>query len=222
MLPKINQIVDLSLDGGENFLYKSRIADVSEEYIGIELPIDVESGTVKPMIKETELKVFYATDDHGQYSFNTKVIGIKEEQVIIILLELPKEFQRKQRRSFLRIKACLDTSFKIMYNLNKDWNIVKTTDISGGGIQLILPHYIPIDIEEEIFGWLVLPFKNGTIDHIRYNGKIVRVVIPEEKKVKLISIEFKHISEVMRAKIIRFCYEKQVDVRKRDFEVRGN
>lgn len=217
-MPKINQIVELSLDDGENYLYKSRVADISNDYIGIEIPIEKKTGNIKLIAEEHEIKVFYISNAQGQYSFDTKVIGIKDEQVPIILLEIPEGFQRKQRRSFLRVQVNLETSYRINNNPEDTWEIVKTSDISGGGIQIVLPLHIKINLEDEIYGWLVLPFKNGAIDHVRYKAKVVRIDKPEDKKVNLVSLEFININEVMRAKIIRYCYEKQVDLRRKGLE----
>ncbi|OEF97278.1 hypothetical protein BHF71_03855 [Vulcanibacillus modesticaldus] len=216
MLPNINQLIEISLGDGEKFLYKSRVADVLQEEINIELPINKETGKIKLVPPGEEIEVIYFSNDQGQILFNTKVIGIKREQIPLLSIELPKDYKRIQRRNFLRVPASIETSYKIIGEGQREWNIVRTIDISGGGLQFVAPDSKKINLEQEIIGWLVVPFNNGLIEHIKYQGKIVRIHRPnEEVNVNWVSIKFTQIQENMRAKLIRFCYEKQVELKKK-------
>ena len=213
MLPSISQLIEISLDDGENFFYKSRIASKSDDYLGIELPIDKRTGGFKLITEGMEIKIYYLSSS-GQYSFSTKVIGMVKEQIPIILIELPEEYKRIQRRNFIRVPAFVEVSYKELDDYDSSWNIVKTIDISGGGMQFVIPILKNIKFNQEIKGWIVLPYNNGKIEHIKFIGRVVRVYKSREKSdINLISIEFIDINEIMRAKIIKYSYEKQVKLK---------
>lgn len=216
MLPNVNQIIHISLDNEENYQYKARVADISKENINIELPIDEETGRIKLLLTGSTIMVWYISNEQGQFSFATKVLGLKREQVPLLILEKPVNYQRVQRRDFLRVPVTIETAYKIKISKQKEWNVLKTVDLSGGGMQFILPFPIELAEGEVIEGWIVLPFRNGMIDHIKYEGEILRIQLPHEKaKVNWVSVRFTDIQEKDRAKIIRFCYEKQVDLKKK-------
>ncbi len=215
MLPSVNQILHIELES-EQAIYKARVADISGNNISVEIPIDVNTGYMKIITTGTIINVRYSSNDLGQFSFKTKVIGMKREQVPLLLIEIPKDFKRVQRRDYLRVIVSVETSFKLKNDMVDDWLIARTNDISGGGIQIILPDIIKLVKGQEIEGWLVLPFNNGNIEHIKYEGKVIRIKPPNEKvNAKWASIAFIDIIEKKREKIIRFCYEKQMEIGKK-------
>lgn len=211
MLPNVNQIVHISLDKVENINYKARVADIAKDTISVELPISLDSGETKLISNGTILNVWYSSNDLGQFSFATKVIGYRQDKIPLLLLEKPSDFTRIQRRDYIRVPTFLETSYKYKGTNSDTWQLVKTTDISGGGIQFSIP-YSKNNIDREIEGWLIVPLKNGSIEHIKYNGKILRET--NNNRETLISVQFTDIDEKMREKIIRYCFEKQVELRK--------
>jgi len=217
LLPGINQLVYISLDKGENFTLKSRVADISQEKLSVELPIDKETGRLKIIPSGSRIKVWYVFDDHGQFTFETEVVGIIKGQVPLLILKHPQRFERLQRRDYLRVSASLEAAIKLIGSNEEQWgwSVVRTIDIGGGGIQFLLPHS-KIKLEQQIKGWIALPFKSGSIEHVSFKGRVTRVSQPNESsKIYLISINFIEIHEIMRANIIRYCYEKQVEINKK-------
>lgn len=217
MLPSINQLVFISLDKSSNFTLKARVADISEEKLAIELPIDKDSGRLKIIPPGTTIKVWYAFDDYGQYVFETEVIEFKKGHVPLLILNQPQHFERMQRRDYLRVSASLEASIKVIDNKEKQlgWHVVRTIDISGGGMQFLLPNF-KINLEQQIKGWIAIPFKNGSIEHVNFNGKVTRVNQPNNNsRIYLISIKFIDMHENTRGKIVRYCYEKQVEINRK-------
>lgn len=215
MLPNVNQIIRISIDQNDQFTYKARVADISNDSFSIEIPVDERTGSLKLIPVETPIKVWYMSNDRGQISFETKVVNFKKEQVLLLRLELPQNIQRIQRRDYLRVDATVETSFKIKNGKNQNWNIARTLDLSGGGIRILLPPSVELHHKNIIEGWIVLPFKSGMIHHVKYEGEIVRIHAPNDRIVgKWVSIKFSNIHENMRAKVVRFCYEKQVEAKK--------
>lgn len=215
MLPNVNQIIYISIDDGENYILKTRVADIGQYTFGIELPIDIETGRIKIIPPSSNIKGWYISNDQGQFNFETQVIELKKGQVPLLILKQPNNYERVQRRDYLRVSASLETSYKLIEGNDKEWHIVRTIDVSGGGIQFILPYY-KLNLDQQMKGWLALQFQNSTIEHISYTGKVLRVSQPNENsRIYLISIKFTNIQENMREKIIRYCYEKQVEIGKK-------
>ncbi|MFT9487973.1 flagellar brake protein [Tepidibacillus infernus] len=216
MLPSINQVVKINIGHEHQFSLKSRIAEISENEISIEVPINEETGKLELIPVGQKVKVWYMSNVHGQFSFDTIVVGRKQEQIPLLILTKPvvSKIHRVQRRNFLRVPVHVETAFKPLDK--QDWTVVQTLDLSGGGMQVVLPFPKKVMTGEMIEGWIVLPFKNGTIEHISYIGEIIRSEIPNQKtNVTWVSISFTTINETMRSKIIRFCYERQVELREK-------
>lgn len=217
MLPNINQLIFISLDNSENFTLKTRVADINQGKLAIELPIDKETGKLKIIPPGSRIKVWYVFDDQGQFTFETGVIELIKGKVPLLILEQPQKFERLQRRDYLRVSASLETAIKLSGNKEgkSTWRVVRTIDISGGGMQFLMP-YSGIKLNQNIIGWIAIPYKNGSIEHVNFEGKVTRVSQPnEDSNIYLISIQFIVIHENMREKIIRFCYEKQVEINRK-------
>lgn len=215
MLPNVNQIIRISMNQNDQFIYKARVADISNDSFSIEIPVDERTGSLKLIPVGTPIKVWYISNDRGQISFDSKVVKLKKEQVPLLCLEYPENFHRVQRRDYLRVDTTVETSFKIKDGINQKWNIVRTLDLSGGGMRILLPPSVELHHKNMIEGWIVLPFKNGTIHHVKYEGEIVRIHVPNDRIAgKWVSIKFNKLNENMRATVVRFCYEKQVEAKK--------
>jgi len=216
LLLKINQIIRLNLEKTGDYPLKARVADLTSNTFTIEIPINEKTGNLEPLPEGAVIMVWYQDEALGQYSFITKVIGIKKEKVPFLILEMPNknQIERIQRRGYLRVPVKVEASYKLISHEEIDWNIVHVIDLSGGGLQFILPTPNLAKKGEEIECWLILPFKNGSIEHIKFLGEIVRAIKPnEESQVYWVSVKFTNIKEAMRAKIIRFVYERQVQLR---------
>lgn len=50
-----------------------------------------------------------------------------------------------------------------------------TDDVGGGGISVVYDGQISLGINMIISCWLLVPYKNGNIEHIPFSGEVVRV-----------------------------------------------
>ncbi|MFV9510708.1 flagellar brake protein [Tepidibacillus sp. LV47] len=219
MLPQINQVVYLSTDFKYEFPLKTRIAEINHQYLSIEIPINEKTGKMEKIAVGRRIILFFVTKDQGQYMFDTTVIDEKKDQVELLVLQLPEPHQikRSQRRNFLRVPVSIETSFHLEDGPKKEWFVVKALDLSGGGMQMVVPNSIPLQKGIKINGWLVLPYIiEDKIEHIKYQAEIVRISTPkEDAKVNWVSIKFTKITETSRAKVIRYCYQRQVELHKK-------
>ncbi len=212
MLPKINQFIKISLNDDEKvFPLKARVAEIKEDQIWIEIPINEQTGKLEKIPLNQPIFVFYHSNELGNITFPSRIIGIKEEQVRLLIIKAPDKtkIKRVQRRDYLRVSTSLEFALKTSDN---EWSVVRTIDLSGGGMQITVPVSKRLKVNEKIEGWLVLPFKNGTIEHLYIVGEVVRIISQQERPdIVWIPIKFLEIKEANQPKIIRYCYERQMD-----------
>ncbi|RCW51136.1 flagellar brake protein [Paenibacillus prosopidis] len=217
MLPKVNQMLHYQIASSDEeeaaIEYKSRIADEQEDGLLIEIPISEKTGRYKRLFLGDELSVFFVSEDGIKNYFDSHVLGFKEDGVKLIKIVKPEpdRITKVQRRSFLRVPAELEIAVKMS---NQVRFVCKTDDVGGGGISLVCDANWPLAAEQTLECWLLVPFRNGTIDHAFFKGEIVRVVELESGR-KQAMIKYASIIDAERQKVIRYCFEKQLEYRNR-------
>lgn len=217
MLPNVNQILHMqtnSIDEEESKVeYKARITDVTAESILIEIPINEKTGRLKKLFQGDEINAFYLSQDGVKHYFSTVVTNFREDVIRQVELRKPEldAITQVQRRNFLRVLAELEIAVKVSDQLQF---IGVTEDVGGGGISFVCEGNIPIGLGSSVSCWLLAPFKNGLIEHIPFVGEVVRVKALETGK-QLVMLRFSEIADRERQKLIRFCFERQMDFRKR-------
>ncbi|MFB0841889.1 flagellar brake protein [Paenibacillus oleatilyticus] len=217
MLPKVNQTLFIqinSIDEEEaKQEYKSRIADVSDAYIRMEIPMNDNSGKLKRLYPGDELSVYFITEGGVKNYFNSSVLGFSDDVIRLVLIKKPdpESITKVQRRNFLRVPAILEIAVKFSEQLQF---VSLTDDVGGGGISFLCEGYVPVESGHTVECWLLVPFKNGQIEHVPFKSEIVRVKELETGK-KQVMMRFSEITDRDRQKIIRYCFERQLDFRKR-------
>lgn len=217
MLPKVNAMLYYhiaSSDEAEAALeYKSRIADEDEDGLLIEYPLNEKTGRSKRLYLGDEMSVFFVESDGVKNYFDSHVIGFKEDGVrlVKIMKPDPDKMTKVQRRSFLRVPAELDLAVKTAGN---NRFVCKTDDVGGGGISFICENKHHLNQESSIQCWLLLPYKNGGIEHAGFTAEVVRIKELETGR-KQAMIKFIEITDSERQKIIRYCFERQLEYRNR-------
>lgn len=216
MLPKINQVLHIqinSIDEEEaRQEYKSRISDVADTYITMEVPMNEKTGRLKRMYVGDELSVYFLTDGGVKNYFTSTVLGFREDVVRMVLIRKPEPeaITKIQRRSFLRVPAELEIAVKLTEQVQF---VAITDDVGGGGISMLCDGNLPLKMQDAVSCWLLLPYKSGKVDHIPFKGEIVRVK-PLETGKQQVMMRFSDISDKDRQKVIRFCFERQLEFRK--------
>jgi c-di-GMP-binding flagellar brake protein YcgR len=216
LLPAINDVLHIqvsSLNEEEaKQVYKSRITDMNERLFAIEEPIHIKSGKLKHLFRGDQLSVSYEKNAVKHY-FQTEVVGFREDVISQVLIKVPEPsaITKVQRRSFLRVSAQLEVAGVSAGNVRF---LALTEDLSGGGLSLTCDDHIELEEKEIFSGWLLVHFKNQTIDHIPFKAQIVRIKKLEEERKQLLMAGFSDILEADRQKIVRYCFEKQLELRK--------
>lgn len=222
MLPRIGQTLRLSLvhasEERKGQTFKTRVADLKEQIVVIELPTSEKTGRTGPFPAGTECDVWYIGDDGTRYEFRTVIIGRQNENIPVLLMRLPEKnaVKRTQRRHYLRINTAVEIAVKTTDPIRRYHFLARTIDLSGGGISFTCAASYRLQEKDRLQVWMSLPAKTGQVQHAFAEVEIVRCHPVEEKGLhQWISGKFVQISEADRAKIVRACYERQLDLRKK-------
>ncbi|MBN2984338.1 PilZ domain-containing protein [Cohnella algarum] len=217
MLPKINQTIFIhpaSAEGAESgtVTLRSRLADADERALFIEIPLVEETRKLYRAEIGEELRLFYFTAEGVRHQFVSKVTGFRKDAVMLVAIRKPdpQEISKDQRRSFLRVDAQLETAIRIG---DKIRFTALTEDVGGGGLSFRCERKFPLTPEMKLTGWLLIPYRSGTVSHASFEAEVVRVV-PEEPNHLKAMVKFNDIQDSERQKIIRYCFERQLDFRK--------
>ncbi|MFM1652744.1 flagellar brake protein [Brevibacillus sp. B_LB10_24] len=219
-LPQIGQIIwlspDTSADEETKTVLKSRIADFTRNAAAIELPIDERTKHMERVKTGSLWKVWYMGDDGLRHDFHTEVMGFREENIPLLLIKLPdpQDIVRTQRRSYVRVPAEVEISVKSQEQDPACHFLAKTLNVSGGGLAFSCEEKYPLKEKQLVNIWLNLPNRKGTVSHAYSTCEITRI----EKKTDFcqwVSVKFLDISEGDRQKVIRTCYERQLELNKR-------
>lgn len=217
MLPRINQMMYLQIlpvqDQDSANTLRSRVADVDGESIWLEIPLDEKSRRYhRPMIGE-RLRIFYFTNSGVKHTFETETTDLKKDKIMLFAVRKPdpSEISSEQRRNFLRVEAQLEIAVRLGDKLRFT---AITDDVGGGGCSFRVDRKYPLEPGVTLSCWLLLNYRNGNIAHAKFEGEIVRVRHEEEGFKSLVMMRFKDISESEQQKIIRYCFERQLDMHK--------
>ncbi|RAP76409.1 flagellar brake protein [Paenibacillus montanisoli] len=217
MLPKVNQFLYLHVassdDEEASTEYKSRISDMDNDELLIDIPLVEGTGKYKRLFLGDELSAHFVTQEGVKSYFNTHVLGFKEDGVKMIRIRKPDQesITKVQRRNFLRVPAELEMAIQLASQIRF---IAMTDDVGGGGISFITDGKWPMQSGTELECWLLIPYRNGTVDHAHFTAEIVRVKSLESGRNQVMA-KFSSILDSERQRIIRYCFERQLDFRKR-------
>ncbi len=175
----------------------------------------IYEGYIVPLETGTLIDVYFLDRQKkliDLYKFRAMIIGRSVvDNLHVLLAEKLGEIVRIQRRNFFRLNVLLEVWYRVVTYSNKEYNedipFKKTlaTDLSGGGISLILEEKLGKDcnVECEIF--------RGRPEMISFTGKTVRCerIVSESKYSYSVGIEFVDISDNDREKVIRFIFDEQ-------------
>ncbi|MBW4082854.1 flagellar brake protein [Paenibacillus sp. S150] len=217
MYPKINEYLYIQIassDAAEAEVeYRSRIAEMEDGAFLIEIPMQENNGRLKKLFIGDELSVYFLTEGGIKNYFNTHVVGFKEDVIRMVRVRKPAEdsILKVQRRSFFRVNAELELAVKD--SLGSRF-LVRTDDIGGGGTSFLSDAKVQLEVGARLLCWLLIPYRNGSTEHVNFEGEIVRIKTLENGR-NLVMLKFAAITDSERQKIIRYCFERQFDFRNR-------
>lgn len=213
---KVNQYIYLQVESDDEEeakqLYRARVADVEKDTYAIEIPIHEKTGRLKHLNINDTLSAQYNIDGGVKIYFNSTVLGFKEDTIKLVIIEKPSRdlMTKVQRRNYLRVPAELEVAVQV----NGHFRFTALTeDLSGGGISFVCDAEYQLQAKDILSCWLLLQFKNDTLDHVNFTGETVRVKQLGNNK-QLAMVKIIDIHDADRQKIVKYCFERQLELRK--------
>lgn len=210
MLLSIGTIIVIDKDfTKDSEKFKSKVVDIGDGFIMIDYPTHIETGRTAFFRDGTQLLVTFIDNLKMSYAFRTEVGGRLNKGIPMIKLSYPGDEQliKVQRREFVRVESAID----IAVEKGGRFTQYVAADLSAGGVALTLLNPDTFKEDELLSLTIVLPFMNHEIKYVKADARVTRVW---EKDGRLIaSLKFETINQIERQYIIRFCFERQLQMR---------
>ncbi|MCA0970328.1 flagellar brake domain-containing protein [Halobacillus litoralis] len=216
---KIGTQINLDIDKGDDHKeekYRCKLVDLQGDYLFIDYPVHTLTGKTGFFLDGAQFQASFVGEDQSVYWFETEIVTRKKLNIPVIVLKFPglDKLDRIQRRRYVRVETSVDVSV----GGAEHFHPTVTTDISGGGVALIQPKQQELKEKDPVRMTLVLGMNSGDYHYIEAEGTVVRTFMPKGSKQARASIEFDDILDKHRQKIIQFCFEQQMHMRKRHLQ----
>lgn len=187
--------------------YPSRIELVREEELWVAAP--QEKGALVPIGAGEKLSV-YVLGENEIFHFEGEVKSrLRKENMAFLILNLPREVEREQRRDYVRIDIVQPLLIK------KDGESFSgyTKNLSGGGMLASFSGERDfLEVGEEVVFSLFLP-------DISIIGK---AEVARKDDPYSYAFQFAEITDQDREEIIRYIFKQQIELRKKGFLLHEN
>ena len=192
--------------------FRCRIVEQSDNVIYIDYPINVLTKKTAYLVDGAQFRATFMNDAKLSFAFNTEVLGRKGGTVPMISLSCPpeSEFIKIQRREYVRVETNVDVAIEFEGNFMQ----FITEDISAGGVAVVLNKPVAFNDGDYIKLTLVLPYTNGDIKYIQTSAVVVRIFSKDQ--IQVASIQFTDTDDLDKQHIVRFCFERQLQLRKKE------
>lgn len=192
--------------------YRCKVVDLDEQFIYVDYPIDTNTNRTAFFIDGAQLRASYVEESKSAFAFQTEVLGKRNGQIPMIKLLYPgdSEIIKIQRRDFVRVTTALDISIQFE---DEKYQFV-TDDLSAGGTAVILNREVRFKEGDEISLLIPLAFNNGDIKYVTTTAAVVRIW--ERGQQHIASLQFTDTDDLDKQQIVRFCFERQLSLRKRE------
>ncbi|WP_175615079.1 flagellar brake protein [Piscibacillus halophilus] len=196
--------------------FQCRIVDITQNYLCIDYPIDESTGRTSLLLDGSEFTISFVGEDGNVYQFSSEVKGRKKLKIPVLLILIPvkNEIQKIQRREYVRVDVSLDVA--IHPQSDQQPLITRTVDISGGGLAVVddgtARGYKPGDVMDIT---VVLPFASNHYSYFMAKAELIRFIDGWDQNPAKITYQFINMNDKQRDKIIKYCFEKQLEERRK-------
>ncbi|RYM05381.1 pilus assembly protein PilZ [Sporolactobacillus sp. THM7-7] len=199
--------------------YRCRIVEVRDKDLLIDYPVDVDKETERTpvLLNGTPFQATYVFKKRV-YRFSVVFQRRVSGKIPMMLLAYngQEAIREIQRRSYVRVEANLDVAIHSRDGAFSPF-VTLTSDIGGGGVLIHLPSQAEVKEDAEVVVWLCLPGQAEN-RYLTFNGRIVHIYMDKTTKRVKAAIQFLTESDKERQPIIRFCFAKQLEDRKKKVE----
>ena len=192
--------------------FRCKVVELQNNVVFIDYPINTETNKTAFLLDGAQFRVTFITEDKISYSFYTEVLGRRVGNIPMIMLSCPppEEFIKIQRREYVRVETPVDVAVEFE---GRRYQLV-AEDISAGGTAVILKTSVGFKEGDVLKMVVVLPFANGDMRYVETDATVIRIF--EKDDVKIASFIFTDTDELDQQLIVRFCFERQVLIRKKE------
>lgn len=196
--------------------YRCRVVEKMENKLYIDYPVNNKTGKTVFLLNGTQLKAFVAGDSTSAYFFDAIVLGRVKQNIPMIVLSFPGEnsMYKIQRREYVRVDTPVDVA---IHSFDGEFQpfVTITRDISAGGAAIILPPAKTLIPGLDILTHFVLPTLSDEYHYVTFRSDVIRIVDGKNGERNKASLKFVDISESDRQLLIKFCFERQLLLKKK-------
>ena len=194
----------------ESEKFKCRVVDIEDDdHFMMDYPINMATGKTAFFIDGTQLLVTFVDDYKMSYAFRTEVHSRINRTIPMLKLKYPgdKQLIKIQRREFVRV----DTSLDVALQADASSLQLVSMDLSAGGLAVNMKDHDYFTPNEKVQLMIVLFFSKTEIKYVSCKARVVRNW--ESEKRRLTSFNFEEVDDKDRQHIIRYCFERQLELR---------
>lgn len=195
--------------------FKCKIVERKGSYYYIDYPVNMETNKLAFFMDGTQLKCSFVGHDGSVYLFESEVMGRVKQNIPMVILNYPGDdnLVKLQRRQYVRVETAVDVAVHPENAKIKPF-VTITDDISAGGMAIIVSNRLEIPEGLLLNTWLVLPMQSGEYHYLQLKSKAIRAFSLDGERNK-ISLQFTEVSPQDRQILLRFCFDRQVSMRKK-------
>ena len=192
--------------------FRCKVVEQKDGVLYIDYPVNTITKKTAFLIDGAQFRVTFNDESKQSFAFNTEVLGRKKGNIPTIMLSCPPddEFIKIQRREFVRVQTPVDVAVEY----DNCFTQLVAEDISAGGILLPLTKPVNFKDGDTVRLTIVLPYTNSEIRYIQTDGLVVTIF--ERNSRRLASIQFTDTDDIDKQHIVRFCFERQLRIRKKE------
>ncbi len=199
---KINQNIKIEVkEGPYQGGYTSKIADIFSDSIGIVTPYMQEE--IVSLRIGLEIEVFL-TGDRAAYRFDSRIVDRKRDEVPLLIISLPENIIRIQRRDYFRIDVNKGIKYRRV-DEDEEYRETTTADISGGGVKMAVNEKLEndtiVEVKLDIPGLKEIPLQARVVNQYNLPGG------------RAVGIEFTDINIKQQDIIIGWMFDYQRNLR---------
>ncbi|GMA60821.1 PilZ domain-containing protein [Alicyclobacillus fastidiosus] len=205
--PSVGTPVRIKLSAQDSSFYKTRVADVDDRFLYIDVPVNPLTGRELEVRVDHDLLVEYAASGSEVYRYTAQMLGIAYIPTPAVRLSGPegtRDLERIQRREFFRIS--IDTSVQLVRQDDGLTYHAQSLDISGGGLAVKSREAVDYRPDDIVKATLTLPYTGDTLNA---TCRIVRVEVDDASQERVVSMAFEDIKERERQQVVRYTFMRQ-------------
>ncbi|CAH0165092.1 hypothetical protein SRABI84_01033 [Peribacillus simplex] len=199
--------------------FNCMVVEMGTGCVYTDFPINLETGKIAFLMDGTHLNVTFSNEEQAVYVFDSEVLGKVKGRINMMQLLLPEAeaFVKIQRRQYVLLHVTLDTAVHPEHSEFTPFRAL-TEDISAGGASIRLLKGTNIQSVSQLYLWMALTLKSGEIHYLRLKSKVIRVTEKEHGNM-LLHVQFLEPTKNDVQTLMRFIFEKQVDLKKKGLYV---